>query len=97
MLMVLIAIALPSLLLAVLFIALCAHADDRKRERREEKERSGSSSEQPVYDDRLEDFSDNADFHVNAKSNKELRQERAAKPAPPRRHSSSSSDSKGRP
>jgi hypothetical protein len=64
-------------LLTVLLIALCANADDRERERREGKEKSESSSEKPVYGDRLEDYSDNADFHVNAKSNKELRMERA--------------------
>jgi shikimate kinase len=74
--------------LTVFLIALCSRADDRKRERKEGKEKSESSSEKPVYDDRLQDYSDNANFHINAKSNKELRAERAAAAA--RAHDSDS-------
>lgn len=63
---------------SVVLIGMCAKTDDRKKERRERNERShdSTSSDRGVFDDRLEEISENMAFHVIAKSNKERRKER---------------------
>ena len=68
---------------SVILIAMCAKTDDRKRERRERNEQShdSTSSERGVFDDRLEEISENMAFHVIAKSNKEQRKEKVIKSA----------------
>ena len=64
----------------VILIALCAKADDRKKEKKEKKEKRKDSESSPrgVFDDRLEEISENMAFHVIAKSNKARRKEREA-------------------
>lgn len=79
--MLTVVLALFPVVVSVFLIVLCARTDDRKKERRERNERSrdSTSSDRGVFDDRLEEISENMTFHVIAKSNKEQRKQKAVK------------------